>query len=247
MTASIVTRVDTGYPETTAVTFILAHDRLATLRYADPVPFRTFVAYLEKHPGVCASSEAILATLLEAIVDRVADVLEMAGAEVDGVSRAIFSKQAKFKARGFEPVMADIGRNGDLVSKVRESLLTLNRLITYLGVAREQASKELRQRIKTIGRDIASLIDHAQFLNSKITFLLEATLGMVGIEQNATIKIFSVVAVVFLPPTLIASIYGMNFDFLPELKWQYGYPIALLMMVASAIMPYLYFKRRGWL
>ena len=98
-----------------------------------------------------------------------------------------------------------------------------------------------------MSRDVRSLTEHASFLSSKINFLLDATLGMINIEQNAIIKIFSVVAVVFLPPTLIASIYGMNFEFMPELHWALGYPLALALMLGSAIAPYLYFKRRGWL
>lgn len=101
--------------------------------------------------------------------------------------------------------------------------------------------------VKTLARDIRSLSDHASFLSQKITFLLEATLGMINIEQNAIIKIFSVAAVVFLPPTLIASMYGMNFKHMPELEWLVGYPFALVLMVLSAILPYMFFKSRGWL
>jgi magnesium transporter len=104
-----------------------------------------------------------------------------------------------------------------------------------------------RARFRTLSRDILSLSDHASFIANKLTFMLEATLGLINIEQNNIIKIFSVAAVVFLPPTLIASIYGMNFEHMPELRWMLGYPFALLVMVVSAILPYVYFKRRGWL
>ena len=107
--------------------------------------------------------------------------------------------------------------------------------------------KDARARAKALNRDVHSLTDHAGFLSQKINFTLDATLGLINIEQNAIIKIFSVVAVVFLPPTLIASIYGMNFEIMPELSWQFGYPFAVVLMVISAVMPYLYFKRRGWL
>jgi magnesium transporter len=106
---------------------------------------------------------------------------------------------------------------------------------------------DLRSRFKTLSRDVLALADHASFLSSKTSFMLEATLGLINIEQNDIIKIFSVAAVAFLPPTLIASIYGMNFHFMPELDWKLGYPLALLLMVASAVIPYLYFRRRGWL
>jgi magnesium transporter len=146
-------------------------------------------------------------------------------------------------------MLHDIGRKGDLTSKIRDSLVTLERLIGYLAqVTRQRKSPDdIRTRVKTLARDAGSLNDYVSFLSQKITFLLDATLGMVNIEQNAIIKIFSVAAVAFLPPTLIASIYGMNFEIMPELSWPYGYPLAIGLMVISAVLPYLYFKRRGWL
>jgi magnesium transporter len=106
---------------------------------------------------------------------------------------------------------------------------------------------EERARYKTLSRDVLALSDHAAFVSNKTSFLLEATFGLINIEQNNIIKIFSVAAVVFLPPTLVASIYGMNFHHMPELDWPYGYPLALVMMVCSAVLPFVYFKRRGWL
>src|SRR3546814_14317148 len=126
---------------------------------------------------------------------------------------------------------------------------SLGLLIGYLGhvTLQRKSDSEIRARRKTLGRDARSLNDYVSFLSQKITFLLDATLGMVTIEQNAIIKIFSVAAVAFLPPTLIASIYGMNFQYMPELSWPYGYPLAIGLMVISAVLPYLYFKRRGWL
>jgi magnesium transporter len=114
-------------------------------------------------------------------------------------------------------------------------------------VTQRKSDKEIRARVKTLSRDAASLTDHSSSLSQKVTFLLDATLGMISIEQNSIIKIFSVAASVFLPPTLIASIYGMNFDLMPELNWRFGYPFAFGIMVLSAILPFWYFKRRGWL
>ena len=102
-------------------------------------------------------------------------------------------------------------------------------------------------RADILVQDVRSLTDHTTFISDKITFLLDATLGMINIEQNAIIKIFSVAAVAFLPPTLVASIYGMNFDLMPELKWEFGYPLAITLMILSAVIPFFYFKRRGWL
>jgi magnesium transporter len=193
----------------------------------------------------------VLIALLEVIIDRLADVLERAGRDIDGISHEVFQRPAgaKAKSRDFQKVLEEIGLKGDLTSNVRDSLATLQRMFGFLGqyTLERKSVRDVRSRLKTLTRDENSLTDHAGFLAQKITFLLDATLGMISIEQNATIKIFSVAAVVFLPPTLIASIYGMNFAHMPEVDWLLGYPFALGLMVASAVLPYLYFKRRDWL
>ncbi len=136
------------------------------------------------------------------------------------------------------------------MTKVRESLVSINRVLTYHTSVEQQdkkVTKEAKARTKVLYRDVVALTDQATFLSSKVNFLLDATLGLINLQQNQIIKIFSVAAVVFLPPTLVASIYGMNFTDIPELKWMFGYPWALGLMVLSAILPYLYFKRRRWL
>jgi magnesium transporter len=145
--------------------------------------------------------------------------------------------------------LSDLGRKADALSNIRDSLVSLERLSTFATtlLLQRKSHKELRDRLKTVARDVRSLSDHDAFLSQKINFLLDATLGMISIEQNGIIKIFSVAAVVFLPPTLVASIYGMNFEFMPELQWLYGYPFALGLMAVSMLLPYFYFKRRGWL
>ncbi|HEX5796386.1 MAG TPA: magnesium transporter CorA family protein [Geminicoccaceae bacterium] len=248
MTATVVAHAESETPESTAVTFILAGDRLVTVRYADPLPFRAFATYALRHPSACGDGAAIFIGLLEAIVDRIADILEAAGADLDRLSREVFSRSAAQTSRDFQQLLSRLGRAGDLASKVRESLVSIGRLLAFaIQGAQSGGRKTGGSRLKTIGRDVASLSDHASFLSNKVSFLLDATLGMINIEQNAIIKIFSVAAVVFLPPTLIASIYGMNFEHMPELGWPLGYPLALALMVASAILPYWYFKRRRWL
>jgi magnesium transporter len=126
--------------------------------------------------------------------------------------------------------------------------VSLSRLLTYhRALEIEKLTKEARQKIKVLQRDVGSLSDHDSFLSAKVSFLLDATLGLINLEQNQIIKIFSIAAVVLLPPTLVASIYGMNFDFMPELQWLFGYPFAICLMIVSAVLPYLYFKRQGWL
>jgi magnesium transporter len=250
MTATIVAKADTEHPEASAVSFILAGDRLITVRYAEPQPFALFSARCQRAPATYTRGDAVLAGLLDALIDRIADVLEHIGLEVDDVSHEIFEHSAKPSGGDdFQDILRRLGRRGDLTSKVRESLVSVGRVLMFLTQAStaQKIAKDLRNRLRTMSRDVRSLTDHASFLSSKINFLLDATLGMIAIEQNAIIKIFSVVAVVFLPPTLIASIYGMNFEHMPELDWTFGYPMALLLMLASAISPYLYFKRRNWL
>lgn len=250
MTATVVTRIDTDRPEAAAVTFILVRNKLITNRYHDPLPFRRFVAYAERHPAAASSGPAVLAGLLEAVIERSADVLERVSVDLDELSAGIFPtpRARRDVSRDMREVMERIGRIGDLISKSRESLVSLSRLLTFVQqTGAVTMSSEIRARFKTLSRDVLALSDHASFVNNKTSFMLEATLGLINIEQNAIIKIFSVAAVVFLPPTLVASIYGMNFRFMPELGWPFGYPFAIALMILSAILPFLYFKRRGWL
>lgn len=249
MTATVPARADNDRPEMHPVTFVLAGRRLVTIRYHEPRVFQTFPTRAEKVDTGCTSGETILVSLLEAIVDRLADVLERASREVEEISRDIFEateKKASKRDRNFKLILTRIGGKEDLVSKVQDSLLTLQRLTGFLANAVGQ-EKSVRARVKTIARDVASLADHGSFQTQKINFLLDATLGMINIEQNGIIKIFSVAAVVFLPPTLVASVYGMNFEIMPELKWVFGYPFALTLMVLCAILPFWFFRRKGWL
>ena len=152
-------------------------------------------------------------------------------------------------APSYNDVLKALGRKGDLTSKVRESLVSIGRLVTFVTAEADNVkwSKEMRAQLKTMQRDVASLTDHASYLSNKITFVLDAMLGVVNLEQNNIIKLFSVMAVVLMPPTLIASIYGMNFKIMPELEWTHGYPIALVMMLLAAVLPYLFFTWKRWL
>lgn len=251
MTATLPAQTDQDQPVMGPVTFILAGQRLITVRYHEPRAFVTFPLRAARVNLGCSNGEAVLLALLEAVVDRLADVLERAGHEIDATSHVVFQRQGarNSASRDFQSTLEDIGRKGDLTSKIRESLVSLERLIGYLAqvTLQRKSDADIRARVKTLARDAQSLNDHVSFLSQKTTFLLDATLGMVNIEQNSIIKIFSVAAVALLPPTLIASVYGMNFRYMPELSWPYGYPLALALMVTSAILPYLYFKRRGWL
>jgi len=246
VTAPLLTAADTPDPTTTPVTFILTPRCTVTVRYGSPQSFAIFAGRVQRQAGIAGSADAVLCGLLETIIDRLADVLERIGGELDAVSRRIFRREDG--DTDLQRVLQTLGCQGDLTSRARDSLLGLDRVVTFLSQRDESAPhKEMRLRMKTATRDLRSLTEHAAFLSGKINFLLDATLGMISIQQNNTIKIFSVVAVIFLPPTLIASIYGMNFQLMPELNWPWGYPLALLLMVVCAILPYWYFKRRGWL
>jgi magnesium transporter len=251
MTATLMCRSDTDMPRTTAVTFILAGHRLVTVRYDEPKPFTLVENKLARSCAPGVTGEQVLMELLDAIIDRCADILERIGADVDVVSHDIFEPESERhgNAKRYSQILIAIGRKGDLTSKVRESLVSIGRLVTFLSAVMEGVkwSKDMREQLKTQQRDVASLTDHASYLSSKITFVLDAMLGVVNLEQNNIIKLFSVMAVVLMPPTLIASIYGMNFKSMPELEWTHGYPLALLAMIAAAVVPYWVFKLKKWL
>ncbi len=252
MTASLVCAADTNSPRITPVTFILTGHRLVTVRYDAPKPFTLVEAKLARSAVPCTSGETVLLELLDAVIDRCADILERAGADVDEVSHNIFEPAgiaSSGQAKRYSEILIQIGRKGDLTSKVRESLVSIGRLVTFVTAEAEGTkwSKDMRAQLKTMQRDVASLTDHASYLSNKITFVLDAMLGVVNLEQNNIIKLFSVMAVVLMPPTLIASIYGMNFKFMPELEWTHGYAFALAMMVIAGVLPYLFFKWKRWL
>ena len=249
MSARVLSRSAAPEIRLVAVTFLLTRHRLVTLRYGDPTPFATFVARAEKEPGRSQSGETVMLGLLEAIIDRAAEILQSAGDALETLSSDIFSRGDQARQAGrrdLHQVLQEVGRAGDLATRVRESLHGLGRIVPYLR-ADKGVDGEMATRLDIAGRDIASLLEHDAALMNNVTFLLDATLGLISIQQNGIIKILSVASVVFLPPTLLASIWGMNFVNIPELHYQYSYFVALGVMLLSAVLPYLFFKRRGWL
>ena len=252
MTASLLTGVDLGKPALAPLTIVVAGDRMVTLRYDDLRALRQFLARAGKPGSGCVSTPAVFLGLIEAIVDRTADVLERISADVDRINQEIFARQSdhpRHRGRGLEGVIGAIGVQGDLAAKSRESLASLERLAQFASLTLPPAFGKgaNKNRLKLVQRDIRSLEDHVSFLSNKITFLLDATLGLISVQQNEVIRVLTVAATIFFPPTLIGTIYGMNFAGMPELTWTLGYPFALFLMALSAILPYLYFKRRGWL
>lgn len=251
LTATVMVQSDTEYPRADDITFVLTPRCLVTVRYASPKAVRLFAGRAERDPALADGPEHALLGLLEALIERVGDNISAVSTDLDNMVHAVLAPdiQARRKRLDYLQMLRQLERDQILVAKARVSLSSLQRLMVYLG--RPELRYELHTstlaRAATLARDAESLVDHTHFLASNISFELAAILGMINIEQNGIIKIFSVAAVVFMPPTLVASLYGMNFEFMPELKLQYGYPLAIGMMIASAALTYLFFRRRGWL
>jgi magnesium transporter len=241
MTATLLSRADAG-PKSVPVTFVLAKHLLVTIRYDE---LRAFSVFAERAPaaGLGSGSSALL-SLLDAVVERLADVLEAQGQAVETASAAIFKRP---QHKQFEALLTELAKAQSLTSMTRTSLVSLARMLSFAALAQEIAGdRDCSAHLKSLQSDVQSLTEHASFESSHISFLLDAALGLINIEQNGIIKIFSVMAVIFMPPTLVASIYGMNFRHMPELSWPFGYPMALGLMVISALVPVMWFRKRGW-
>ena len=250
LTATVVTKLDSDLPENAQITFILKGSRLVTNRYADPLPFRRFVAFAERHPAACNSAPAIFVGLLESIVNRIADVIERISSDIDQSSAEVFGTQrkgTKAKARDFRKVLQRIGQGGELIAKARESLASLSRLLAFVEQSTDPLPSDVQVRLQTLSKDVVAMSDHAGFLGTNLNFILDATLGMINIDQNNILKIFSVATVFLLPPSVIAGIFGMNFAHMPGLQQPWGFGMAIAAMVVSAVGPYLWFRQRGWL
>ena len=253
MTVSALRGGEEHLPSTTPIGFVLAGNRLVTIRYATPKPVRTFENHARREPDLVPDGPTALVRLLDAIVDRLADEIEHVGEAMEKLSQQIFLEQQdqrRIPADSLTKLLTDIGRTQALLTKIRYSAVSMLRMLSFLAgsnLVHEESQKELRHHIASLTTDATALSEHASFLSDSLTFLLDASLGLISIEQNAAMKLFSWAAVVFLPPTLIAGIFGMNFHYMPELSWHYGYPLSLVLMLASAICPYLYFKKRRWI
>ena len=222
-----------------------------TIRHSQPRPFAVFAERLAAQQNPSAAPELLLCGLWQAIIARSADVVERLAAELDDLNDAVFQparRKRPTRTEEFRVVLSRLGAANDMATRIHESMFSLARVVGFPEqAAPERLCAEFRPLAHRVRRDIEALNDQVEFLGDKISFLLDATLGLVNVEQNAIIRILSIAATVFLPPTLIASLYGMNFEFMPELAWPYGYPMALSVIALSALGPYLLFKLRGWL
>jgi magnesium transporter len=256
LSAPLIYRSDEDQPITTPVGFVLTPDRLITVRFHDLSFFRTFTDRDLAAESDPLSSAAVFAGLMDVITDRLADILENIAAELDELSHRLFRTPATEPVARRPPahesadlriILRRIGHSGDLASKIRDSLLGIGRIVPYvLGLAGEWLPREIKPRLETVRQDVLSLSDYDAHIVTKVQLLLDATLGLINVEQNNIIKVLTIVSVVGVPPTLVASIYGMNFKAMPELDWSWGYPYGLAMIALSAVLPLLWFKWRGW-
>ena len=242
MTATLLARSHES-PTAEPVTFVLAGGLLVTVRYAR---LRAFDVYAERAgPGGASTGTEALLGLLDAVIERLAQVIEQTSDQVESASRTIFNRP---QGGAFEPLLTELARAQSIASLARNCLTSLGRVLSYASLAQEIASDETcKAHLVSLQRDAQSLTEHASFESSHISFLLDAALGLINIEQNGIIKFFSVYAVIFLPPTLLASVWGMNFHHMPELDEPWAYPVALALMVLAALVPLWWFRRKGWL
>ncbi len=251
MTALVLHAVENEAPQTSHLTFILIGNRLVTVRYAEPKAFQIFTDKVCRNDPTCTTGPQILIGLIETLIQRQADHIEKIQDDVETLAPQIFGQKhaGQNKGRRLDVMLRSIGKAGDLTSRSQESVVSFHRTLHYLGDAvRERGEdKRLIDRVESANRDVGSLVDHLKSLSGRTAFLLDATLGMISTEQNQIIKLFSVMAVMLMPPTLVASVYGMNFRHMPELDWPWGYPMALGLMFVSALIPFIYFRRKGWL
>lgn len=231
------------------VTFIVGDDRLVTVRHHTPRPFETFPDRIGQGAVETGSIAGTFLALADEIIDRFADILEEIGRTLDGLSARVFADGSEYETVFLRGALQTNGRQGERLGRVRLGLLTMERALSFFGktLTGKPGGADHVETIRALQGDIAALGVHADFVSSRISLINDATLGLINLEQNDAVRIFSVLAVLFMPPTLVASIYGMNFRLMPELHWPWGYPAALVLMVVSAALTYLFFKWRRWL
>lgn len=232
------------------VSFILMPDRLITVRHHGPRPFDTFPTRADRSSTGCGSHRRLFLGLVEEIVARFADLLEAASGTLDAIGKRVYAgTQEELSAEELKEALRSIGRQGEVLARVRLGILTVDLMLSMFSLwsQGESDAEHLKGFVKTLARDLQSLSVHGDFLGSRVGLATDTTLGMVNLAQNQTVRIVSVVAVLFLPPTMIGTVYGMNFEVMPELGWAFGYPTAILAMVLSAALCWAYFKWRGWL
>jgi magnesium transporter len=254
LSTPVVSRVADRHPILSPVGFVVSREKLLTVRFADVPVFDRFAEHFGHGEEGAPTSLNVFLGLLEAIVDRLADVLEQVGTRLEGISGEIFHRTEKGERESgrwderLQSDLRDVGRTGQLLTKIHISLLGVGRVATYAATMMEgDLDHQAKARFRTLRRDISSLQDHQKQLADNVQFMLDATLGFINIQQNNVMKVLTIVSVVGIPPTLMAGVWGMNFKNMPELQWDWGYPFAWATLVITALLPLIWFKRKGWI
>jgi magnesium transporter len=253
LSMSVSAHVEQHESAPTPVGFVLNEHILVTVRYTELQGFENARQQLT-HGNYPAASVAIFIALLEGMVDFGADILQQIAGDLNGISRRVFQEYALSprrnvarQSRGLRQTMIDVGQRGEKLSQIRESLLGLQRISSFVAEkGRGFIGDDVQARLKTAAGDLTSLTDFESHLTDKVQFLLDAVLGFINTEQNDIFKVLTIVSVVGIPPTLIAGIYGMNFQSMPEYHWSHGYAWGLSLIFLSTLLPVLWFKWRGW-
>lgn len=250
MTAMLPGEVAGGGRQSMPVTFVLSDRQLVTVRHHSPKPFLTFPTRAERSTLGCITADRLFLGLVEEIVARLADILEGSGRTLDATTSGVFDPRAAGAASDdLQSALQAVGREAETMARVRLGLLTIERMLAFFTALIEDRpeSKRLRPVARAQMRDVQALEVHADFLGSRVSLAVDTTLGMINLQQNNTVRILSIIAALFLPPTLIASIYGMNFANMPELQATWGYPYALLLMGVTTLGTYLFLRWKRWL
>jgi magnesium transporter len=231
--------------------FILSPQVLVTVRFSEIHAFAEVRTEVES--GRLKGSAAVFVSLIDGMVDYAADMLEKRSADLASVSVAVFrspgdaADRKQKNSRALRDTLKSVGSAGDHLSRIRESLLGLQRIVGFVQErAGDWMAPELKAHLGIARQDLASLVDFESHLSGKTQFLLDAILGFISTEQNDTFKVLTIASVVGIPPTIVTSLYGMNFHDMPELSWRWGYPYGLTLIALSTLLPILWFKRRGW-
>jgi magnesium transporter len=248
----IASRSSAGEPMPTPIGFVLTPKLLVTVRYAELHAIQPALERMRKETA--PNSVDMFATLVEGMVDYAADMLEGLSAQLNATSRRVFSRHDRSRRRNvarsnraLKDTLLELGEAGDHLSNIRDSILGLQRIAPFtLDKGQKWIDPSIQLRLKTVSQDLQSLADFEVHLTDKVQFLLDAVLGFINTEQNDIFKVLTIVSVVGIPPTLIASMYGMNFDTIHEYHWRYGYAWGLSLIFLSAVLPTVWFKWRGW-
>ncbi|HEU0118793.1 MAG TPA: magnesium transporter CorA family protein [Alphaproteobacteria bacterium] len=247
MTIDVVAGAETPNPILDVLLIAQTPKCLVTTRYSELCSIATYTNRIKQQSDLFATSEDGLLTLLDAITDRIADILETLGRDVENLSQQIFKIRSGKKEKRMQDILGGVGHAGSVTHKIRGSIEGMTRLLSFLAPRLSpRLNADQMAKLQAVKGDAAALSDHAQFVAQETSFLLDATLGQINVEQNNILKIMSVVMVAFTPPTFLASLWGMNFHDIPEYNWAWGYPMAWAVMIVTAIIPVIYFKKKGW-